>query len=173
MHACFLFSHARSLPLSLSLLGWRCDEDCGYHCMHEVTMEDVLHSRPVRQFHGKVHICEPPCILKYTHYIYICTYTSFSPCKWPFVRVLGVQEPASMLFSLFNGAAVAVGYHHFLKHSPIDYHLHGPLQVQLVVSARCLLQYDHNLVTWLCRFLSMHGSGQLYSMQEMSDGQRN
>lgn len=40
-----------------------------------------------------------------------------------------------MVFSLFNGVAVAVGYHHFLTHSSGDYHLQGPLKVQLGVSA--------------------------------------
>lgn len=55
--------------------------------------------------------------------------------KWPFIRVLGIQEPASVVFSLFNGVAVAVGYCHFLTHSSGDYHLHGPLRVQMGVSA--------------------------------------
>lgn len=96
--------------------------------MHEVTMEDVLHNRPVRQFHGKVAawieaVPHCPCI------------TYFILHKWPFIRVFGVQEPASMVFSLFNGVAVAVGYRHFLTHSSRDYHLHGPLRVQLGVSA--------------------------------------
>lgn len=43
-----------SLPFFLTLFGWSCRDDCGYHCMHEVTADDLLHSRPVRQFYGKV-----------------------------------------------------------------------------------------------------------------------
>ena len=54
--------------------------------------------------------------------------------KWPFVRLLGVQEPASVLFSLLNGAAVVVGYLRFSTSSPSDYHLHSVLHVQLLVS---------------------------------------
>ncbi|CAI7992339.1 Post-GPI attachment to proteins factor 3 [Geodia barretti] len=79
--------------------------------MHQVTREDVHHNRPVRQFHG----------------------------KWPFVRLLGVQEPASVLFSLLNGAAVVVGYHRFSTSSPSDYHLHSVLHVELLVSVNTWL----------------------------------
>lgn len=60
-------------------------------------------------------------------------YSSLSP-KWPFVRLFGVQEPASVLFSFLNGAAVVLGYHHFSSNSPANYHLHGVLNVQLLVS---------------------------------------
>ena len=36
--------------------------------MHKVTMEDVLHRRPVRQFHGKVCCCTP--LLTISHMLY-------------------------------------------------------------------------------------------------------
>ena len=56
------------------LLGWSCPEDCGYFCMWDTV--EVMQKRhgQVPQFHG----------------------------KWPFVRVWGVQEPASVLFSMLN-----------------------------------------------------------------------
>ena len=47
-------SQSATLSLPLVLLGWSCQDNCGYQCMHEVTVEDVLHKRPVRQFYGKV-----------------------------------------------------------------------------------------------------------------------
>jgi len=59
------------------LLDWSCSQNCRYDCMWETV--DVMQTRHglVPQFHG----------------------------KWPFVRVLGVQEPASVLFSLLNLAS--------------------------------------------------------------------
>ena len=43
-----------SLSLPLRMLGWRCQDDCQYQCMHRVTAEDVRLGRRIRQFHGKV-----------------------------------------------------------------------------------------------------------------------
>lgn len=63
------------LPLHLRALWWTCASDADYLCQQAVTqhLEDI--GAPLEQFHG----------------------------KWPFVRVLGVQEPASVLFSIMNG----------------------------------------------------------------------
>ncbi|KAL1920859.1 uncharacterized protein VTP21DRAFT_11494 [Calcarisporiella thermophila] len=63
------------LPLSLRLTGWTCASNCGYNCMRTITQEAMERGDPIVQYHG----------------------------KWPFVRVLGVQEPASVIFSLLNG----------------------------------------------------------------------
>jgi hypothetical protein len=63
------------------LLLWTCPADCDYTCQHVVTDRRVLHeppmTNPVVQFHG----------------------------KWPFRRLLGMQEPFSALFSFLNFAA--------------------------------------------------------------------
>jgi len=48
------------LSISLRLTGWSCLEDCQYHCMHEVTDQDVKLQRPVRQFFGKVSWARMP-----------------------------------------------------------------------------------------------------------------
>lgn len=76
-----------SLPLRLTF--WKCPDDCSYQCAHNLTsmavatdstFEEKLRTLPglppnrIVQFHG----------------------------KWPFWRVLGIQEPASVLFSLVN-----------------------------------------------------------------------
>lgn len=42
------------LAASLIVLGWSCEENCRYDCMHNVTAEDVRLDRPIRQFYGKV-----------------------------------------------------------------------------------------------------------------------
>jgi len=61
-------------PVLDAIVGWTCKDDCGYVCMWKTT--DVLERRfnKVPQFHG----------------------------RWPFIRLLGLQEPASVLFSVLN-----------------------------------------------------------------------
>lgn len=62
------------------LLRWQCDRECSYRCMWK-TVDAFSHDGlPVPQFHG----------------------------KWPFLRIFGVQEPASTLFSFVNLSAQAV-----------------------------------------------------------------
>ena len=57
------------------LLSWSCHDDCSYTCMWDTVHNSYRkHNAPVQQFHG----------------------------KWPFIRILGVQEPASAVFSIFN-----------------------------------------------------------------------
>ncbi|KAJ2451714.1 hypothetical protein EV183_003430 [Coemansia sp. RSA 2336] len=63
------------LALHLRLLFWDCKSNCDYSCQRHITRQAQMAGRPVHQYHG----------------------------KWPFVRVLGVQEPASVLFSIMNG----------------------------------------------------------------------
>ncbi|KAF8162763.1 Per1-like protein [Crassisporium funariophilum] len=70
-----------SAPLSLRLTRWTCTDDCKYGCMHEITDRDIKRGKDVQQYHG----------------------------KWPFWRLLGIQEPASVAFSLLNLWAHARG----------------------------------------------------------------
>ncbi|CAJ2502033.1 Uu.00g048860.m01.CDS01 [Anthostomella pinea] len=65
------------IPLHHRLLLWTCPQECDYTCQHIVTARRVANNKPITQFHG----------------------------KWPFVRVLGMQEPFSVLFSLGNMVA--------------------------------------------------------------------
>lgn len=62
------------LPFDLRLLQWTCEANCDYLCQQFLT--DMHESSKVRvhQYHG----------------------------KWPFVRIFGIQEPASVIFSLMN-----------------------------------------------------------------------
>lgn len=62
------------MPLALRLTRWTCTDDCQYVCMHEITSRDVERGAPVQQYYG----------------------------KWPFWRFAGMQEPASVAFSLLN-----------------------------------------------------------------------
>ncbi|OAA64963.1 Mn2+ homeostasis protein Per1 [Cordyceps fumosorosea ARSEF 2679] len=66
--------HQTPIPLHRRLLLWDCPAECDHACQHIVTRQRLAASQPVVQFHG----------------------------KWPFHRLLGAQEPASVLFSLAN-----------------------------------------------------------------------
>ncbi|KAF8913385.1 Per1-like protein [Mucidula mucida] len=67
-------SIAQPLPLLLRLTYWTCSDDCKYRCMHATTTREVEMGLAVKQYYG----------------------------KWPFWRMGGIQEPASVAFSLFN-----------------------------------------------------------------------
>lgn len=66
------------IPFHRRLLLWDCPAECDYTCQHIITdkrlSRDPPYMQPVYQFHG----------------------------KWPFHRYMGMQEPFSVLFSLFN-----------------------------------------------------------------------
>ncbi|KAI7827255.1 Per1-like-domain-containing protein [Kickxella alabastrina] len=64
-----------TLPFHLRLLQWTCESNCDYKCQRQIARAAQQAGRKVHQYHG----------------------------KWPFVRILGVQEPASVLFSVLNG----------------------------------------------------------------------
>jgi hypothetical protein len=72
----------RTLSPLLRLLQWTCSDDCSYHCTHQVTNTLQHDSAIAATFGGKV-------------------YHQFHG-KWPFWRIMGVQEPASVVFSLGN-----------------------------------------------------------------------
>ncbi|KAF9464547.1 Per1-like protein [Collybia nuda] len=63
-----------NLPLALRLTRWTCADDCKYTCMHDITTRDSQKGSNIQQYYG----------------------------KWPFWRLAGMQEPASVAFSLLN-----------------------------------------------------------------------
>uniref|UniRef100_A0A8C7EEL4 Post-GPI attachment to proteins factor 3 n=1 Tax=Nothoprocta perdicaria TaxID=30464 RepID=A0A8C7EEL4_NOTPE len=67
-------------PLYMSLTGWTCRDECRYECMWFTVRLYAQGGYQVPQFHG----------------------------KWPFSRLLFVQEPASAFASLLNGLASLV-----------------------------------------------------------------
>lgn len=69
-----------SQPVHRRLLGWDCDSECKYECMWEAVDFFQKNDIDVPQFHG----------------------------KWPFVRWMGIQEPASAIASVLNGIATYV-----------------------------------------------------------------
>lgn len=63
-----------TLPVDLRLTRWTCIDDCKYNCMHMLTDNAVQSAKDIQQYYG----------------------------KWPFWRFMGMQEPASVVFSLWN-----------------------------------------------------------------------
>ncbi|KAK4454660.1 Per1-like-domain-containing protein [Podospora aff. communis PSN243] len=91
-------AHRTPIPLYRRLLFWTCPSECDYTCQHIITNRRLAAEPPrsVEQFHG----------------------------KWPFVRVLGMQEPMSVLFSAGNFLAHYDGLHNkILAKIPATYPL--------------------------------------------------
>ncbi len=92
--------HPGELPVALRLTLWTCADNCAYLCSHAVTDEAEQRIRLndgsaaiIQQFYG----------------------------KWAFWRFLGMQEPASVLFSLLNLWAHVNG-HWLLRHKVPNRH---------------------------------------------------
>ncbi|KAI3343131.1 Per1-like-domain-containing protein [Ustulina deusta] len=81
------------IPLYHRLLLWTCAQECDYTCQHITTARRLEAGQPITQFHG----------------------------KWPFVRVLGVQEPFSVVFSLGNLLAHQTGLARLRERVPPSY----------------------------------------------------
>ncbi|KAF8764627.1 Post-GPI attachment to proteins factor 3 like protein [Argiope bruennichi] len=62
-------------PWYMTVLQWECWDECDYYCMWHTVKVFQYNGQGIPQFHG----------------------------KWPFYRFCGIQEPASMIFSLLNG----------------------------------------------------------------------
>jgi hypothetical protein len=79
---CYPSQCPQNLPLFLRITLWTCEDDCAYRCSHVVTDDAEMRILAqkgatvvrIQQFYG----------------------------KWAFWRFLGMQEPASVLFSLLN-----------------------------------------------------------------------
>ncbi|KAJ7042026.1 Per1-like protein [Mycena alexandri] len=67
-------SHRVSLSIPLRVTGWTCEDNCKYTCMQDISTRNIRLGDPVHQYYG----------------------------KWPFWRLAGMQEPASVAFSLLN-----------------------------------------------------------------------
>lgn len=98
-----LFTSTWQPSLALRLTGWTCIDDCKYSCMHLITAEKIKHGNEIHQYHG----------------------------KWPFWRWAGMQEPASVAFSLFNLFFHVKGARRIQRVLPVDH----PMRWYYVASA--------------------------------------
>ncbi|XP_066301996.1 post-GPI attachment to proteins factor 3-like [Branchiostoma lanceolatum] len=93
-------------PRYMRLLGWDCSEECKYECMWETVQAFQRNGQDVPQFYG----------------------------KWPFVRVLGAQEPASVVFSVLNGLAHLIMVGVFRSRVPKEAPLYWTVNVYALVA---------------------------------------
>lgn len=77
----------QDLNFWLKLTMWSCLDNCKYSCMQSISSSRLEQGLPLLQYYG----------------------------KWPFTRIIGIQEPASVLFSLGNMYAHFKGYFRLLK----------------------------------------------------------
>ena len=87
--------NAPALGIFLRLTGWTCSDNCKYECMHKVTDDAENSNSKVHQFYG----------------------------KWPFWRLFGMQEPASVLFSIGNGYMHYKGFQKYISRISSGYQL--------------------------------------------------
>eukprot|EP01083_Nonionella_stella_P050532 134402_1 len=90
----------RGMDLLLRLLQWTCSDNCRYDCMHLHSAKRVTEEKPILQYFG----------------------------KWPFKRVLGMQELFSVIFSLAN----LLPHAYFLKRYYADYRARRPFMAYTV-----------------------------------------
>lgn len=90
---------------------WDVIDVCRYDCMHMIVAEAVAVGGEVHQYHG----------------------------KWPFVRFLGVQEPASVAFSLLNLAVYLMFGVPLLRHIPRKHYMLQPLRLYVAVGCNAWL----------------------------------
>lgn len=112
------FSSNSVNPIAKVLFGWDCYLDCGYKCQQLVTAERINHGEEVVQFFG----------------------------KWPFVRVWGVTEIFSTLFSMGN---FYVNYRNFLKLKHI-LRLNAKNQEKLIIYRQFQILVLVNMFGWVC-----------------------
>ncbi|KAF7726459.1 hypothetical protein EC973_008694 [Apophysomyces ossiformis] len=89
--------HDTSCPVSLSFqVEFACrsyKRDCEYYCMHKLTDQALDEGLPMVQYYG----------------------------KWPFYRLAGLQEPASVVFSIGNGLVHYRYYKILSREIPVAY----------------------------------------------------
>jgi hypothetical protein len=93
------YENSHCLAFHRRILLWDCPSECDYTCQHITTQKrlarDPPYMHPIYQFHG----------------------------KWPFYRFMGMQEPFSVIFSLFNYLAHDWGMSRLRETIPATYPL--------------------------------------------------
>jgi len=87
------FKDKCEIPLPFRLAQWTCTDECKYQCMRFITDNAVKEKHPIVQYYG----------------------------KWPFLRYAGMQEPASVAFSVLNLIAHVQGARIVSKKVPQDH----------------------------------------------------
>ncbi|KAI8877089.1 post-GPI attachment to proteins factor 3 precursor [Backusella circina FSU 941] len=92
---CVQFTCPAQLDFYLRLFHWTCPENCRYVCMQVITDNAEYEGLEIYQYFG----------------------------KWPFYRVIGIQEPASVIFSIGNGLVHLYFFFKIRKEAPNSFFL--------------------------------------------------
>lgn len=97
----------RNINLQPTYFKWDCLENCEYDCMSTVTMIRISENKPMLKYDG----------------------------HWPFTRIYGLQEPASVLFS-FGNSLPHIYYLFFARNSytPKEYYLRSWVIIYSIIS---------------------------------------
>lgn len=109
----------RFFPLGQSLVNkiflWDCTSECQYNCMWITEANNLQKKLPTVQYYG----------------------------KWPFLRLFGMQEPASAILSIGNLGAHLYGYYYIYKEGlegkASNWFLHEALKLNFVISVNAWL----------------------------------
>lgn len=104
---------ANTADFWLKIFFWDCEQDCKYNCMLEITKSRERENKPVYKYYG----------------------------KWPFLRILGLQELASSLFSIGNFVPFFYAYVYIIPHRiPSTYFLNPLLYIFALLG----------MAAWIC-----------------------
>jgi len=107
VHRCTKDCTYKKLDAYLRLLLWNCDSNCKYKCMMSITEKRIKNKNKILQYYG----------------------------KWPFKRYLGMQEPASVLFSFLNLFGVLFGWRRYMMSIPASYDFYKLIHFQTTVNS--------------------------------------
>ncbi|RTG85459.1 uncharacterized protein DC041_0004827 [Schistosoma bovis] len=98
------FNSSRVVIFENSIL-WDCESECKYRCMWNTVSALEKNGWPVPQFNG----------------------------KWPFIRLCGIQEPASAIFSLLNFMFNCHMFNKFYRYVPYNSPMYKTWVMQIIV----------------------------------------
>ncbi|CAH8546674.1 unnamed protein product [Schistosoma margrebowiei] len=99
------FNSSRVVIFENSIL-WDCESECKYRCMWNTVSALEKNGWPVPQFNG----------------------------KWPFIRLCGIQEPASAVFSLLNFMFNCHMFNKFYRYVPYNSPMYKTWVMQIIFS---------------------------------------
>lgn len=137
----------RRLPLTLRLTGWTCYQDCEYHCMHQLTNRAAANVHDVRkEVRHRLLAAAGARDAWDRSYENSLVRGALQPKpqvqwrmvqyhgKWVFLRVLGAQEPVSVLASLATSHVHLYAFYIMARSLPFVFPLRSAYLLYPVVS---------------------------------------
>lgn len=139
----------------LRLLRWTCEDECKYECMWKTVDSFANRKWRVPQFYGKVNVCILQVFIIFIYYYF----------QWPFIRIFGIQEPASVVFSLLN---FYIHYKMFKKFKrEVRWGSPNYWMWHIFTSVSYSYKYVIDVIKVFLRYVYMPGCGLPFSMPEI------